>query len=801
MIAESRAAESARAESSIVTKAPDSVSQAGPANVAFTELLDSVPGAWFFTRRDGSFAYVSLGACEALGYSRKELLASSVFDIDPTFDEATWTELWESTVPNQSKVTRTRHRRRDGTEYPIEIRSLKIDLDGEHLSASYSVDQTAAEQTRVALQETESRLERLINNLPDLVFRLQLEPRLTLEFVSPSCQSLLGYAAAELLDDEHAIARIVHAEDLDKFLSLPHLPAGTGSKLRFLHRAGRVVWMELRATLVEGTAGHGPILEGVARDVTHSHDAELSNRRLSAAIEQAAEAVVVTDAQGNVEYVNPAYRHTSGLAEGQAVGRPWRELEVRHDRAFLRRLERLFDRGEVWQGRIQSVRANGTAYDEDGTLAPIRDEAQRLAGAVAVKRDITEQLQLEEQLQRSHRLEMVGQLAGGIAHDFNNLLHIIHGHTQMMQLIDLQGFARAKDLTEMLNEVDKAAARAAVLVRQLLAFSRSDDGAPIDLRLDELVSSLHSLLQRLLGQQIQLVLRNDLMLRNDPMLRNDLMLRNDSGAVLVRGNRAQLEQVVTNLCLNARDALPSGGFLHISIDEPPREKLPAVLKSRIDESYVRLSVRDDGVGMTREVQRRLGEPFFTTKRAGEGVGLGLATVYAIVQAHRGFIDVSSAKGKGSTFHVYLPRSDRSERREASSRPKPSIEGRGRLVLVAEDEPSMLQLTACYLKEAGFDVLIATSGPEAERIVRERGQELALCVLDSVMPGFGGEGVQQVLHELGLATPVLFVTGQDSRRLESALEREGVALLHKPFGSRELLEQAGRLLHEIEPEAP
>ena len=787
-MADSRAAESARAESSIVTKASKSVSQAGPSNLAFTELLDSVPGAWFFTRRDGSFAYVSLGACEALGYSREELLASSVFDIDPTFDADTWSRLWESTVPNQSKVIRTRHRRRDGTEYPIEIRSLKIALDGEHLSASYSVDLTAAEQTRAALRETESRLERLINNLPDLVFRLRLEPRLTLEFVSPSCQSLLGYAAAELLDDEHAIARIVHSEDLDKFLSLPHLPAGTGSKLRFLHRAGRVVWMELRATLVEGSSGHSPILEGVARDVTHSHEAELANRRLSAAIEQAAEAVVVTDAQGNVEYVNPAYRHTSGLAEGQAIGRPWRELEVRHDRAFLRRLERLFERGEVWQGRIQSVRANGSAYDEDGTLAPIRDEAQRLVGAVAVKRDITEQLQLEEQLQRSHRLEMVGQLAGGIAHDFNNLLHIIHGHTQMMQLIDLQGFARAKDLTEMLHEVDKAAARAAVLVRQLLAFSRSDDGAPTDLRLDELVSSLHSLLQRLLGQQIQLVLRND------------LAARGDAGAVLVRGNRAQLEQVVTNLCLNARDALPSGGFLHISIDEPPREKLPAVLKSRVDESYVRLSVRDDGVGMTREVQRRLGEPFFTTKRPGEGVGLGLATVYAIVQAHRGFIDVSSARGKGSTFHVYLPRSDRSERREASPKAKPSVEGRGRLVLVAEDEPSMLQLTACYLKQAGFDVLIATSGPEAERIVRERGPELALCVLDSVMPGFGGEGVQQVMRELGLTTPVLFMTGQDSRRLESALEQEGVALLHKPFGSQELLEQAGLLLHEIEPEA-
>jgi two-component system cell cycle sensor histidine kinase/response regulator CckA len=769
-------------ESGIVTNAQ----KAKGANLAFTELLDSVPGAWFFTRRDGSFAYVSLGACEALGYSRQELLAASVFEIDPTFDAESWSTLWESTVPNQSKVIRTTHRRRDGSVYPIEIRSLKIDLDGEHLSASYSVDLTAAEQTQAALRETESRLERLIDNLPDLVFRLRLEPRLTLEFVSPSCQPLLGYSASELLDDEQVIARIVHAEDLDKFLSLHRTPAGTGSKLRFLHRAGRVVWMELRATLVEGE-GQPPFLEGIARDVTHSHEAELANRRLSAAIEQAAEAVVVTDAQGNVEYVNPAYRSTSGLGEGQALGRPWRELEVRQDRAFLRRLERLFERGEVWQGRIQSVRANGSAYDEDGTLAPIRDEGgQRVVGCVAVKRDITEQVQLEEHLQRAHRLETVGQLAGGIAHDFNNLLHIIHGHTQMMQLMDLQGFNRAKDLTEMLHEVDKAAARAAVLVRQLLAFSRTDDGAPSDLRLDEVLASLHTLLQRLLGQHIQLVLRND------------------AGAVLVRGNRAQLEQVVTNLCLNARDALPPGGFLHVSLDEPARDKLPVVLRGRVDDRYVRMSVRDDGVGMTREVQRRLGEPFFTTKRPGEGVGLGLATVYAIVRAHRGFIDVSSARGKGSTFHIYLPRSDGSERRDSTAPRRPALEGRGRLVLVAEAEPAILQLTACYLKQAGFDVLIATSGPEAERILRERGPELALCVLDTVLPDWssvpGDVGVQRVLRELGLRTPLLFVSGQESRRLERTLQEEGGALLHKPFGAEELLEAAARALKELDSDA-
>ncbi|HKO90560.1 MAG TPA: PAS domain S-box protein [Polyangiaceae bacterium] len=600
-------------------------------------MLDSVPGAWFFTRRDGSFAYVSLGACEALGYTRQELLSINVFDIDPTLDAEGWNRLWETTVPSQSRVFRTQHRRHDGSEYPIEIRSLKIDLDGEHLSASYSIDLTAAEQTRAALLATESRLERLIGNLPDLVFRLRLDPRLTFEFVSPSCQALLGYTSQELLDDEHIIARLVHADDLSKFLSMHRAPAGTGSRLRFLHREGRVVWMELRATLVAPIAGQPALLEGVARDVTQSHEAELANRRLSAAIEQAAEAVVVTDQRGQVEYVNPAYRSTSGIDAEQAVGKPWRELEVRNDRAFLRRLERLFDRGDVWQGRIKSVRADGTEYDEDSTVAPIRDDGGQRVGCVAVKRDVTEQLKLAEQVERAQRLETVGQLAGGIAHDFNNLLHIIHGHTQMMQLIDVKDFARGKDLTEMLAEVDKAAARAALLVRQLLAFSRSDDTEQNELRLDEVLAAVHPLLQRLLGQHIQLVLESN------------------AGPVLIRGNKAQLEQVLTNLCINAREALPPGGFMHVSLENVVPAELPAVLKGAEDSSYVRLSVRDDGAGMTREVQRRLGEPFFTTKRPGEGVGLGLATVYAIIKAHRGFVDVLSVRGKGSTFHVYLPR--------------------------------------------------------------------------------------------------------------------------------------------------
>ena len=745
-------------------------------NVGFAEMLDSFPGAWFFTRRDGSFAYVNLGACEALGYSRQQLLAATVFDIDPTMTREGWLEGWDSGSSSRSRTLRTIHRRQDGTEFPIEIRSLRIELDGEPLSASYSVDLTVAEQTRAALVATESRLQRLLEHIPDLVFRLRLEPRPTLEFVSPSSRTLLGYWPSELMGDESAIGRIVHPGDRELFLSLHRLPSPTGRKIRFVDRQGQLVWMELRVAPIESTEGRAPVLEGVARDVTQTHHADLQSRRLLAAIEQAAEAVVVTDSSGIVEYVNPAYEHTSGVEEKAAIGKPWRELEVRKDRAFLRRLSAALGKGEVWQGRIQSVRTSGVSYDEDATLAPIRDDEGQQVGCVAVKRDVTEQLALEEQLHQAQKLEAVGQLAGGIAHDFNNLLHVIQGHTHMLQAMDFAAPARPDDVQEMLGEIEKASARAATLVRQLLAFSRKGGAEFAELRLDELLTRSHVALQRLLGDHIQ------------------LMLSCPAGEVTIFGNQAQLEQMLTNLCLNARDAMRPGGYLHVSLAATNEAELPPLFRGQRADSYVRLTLRDDGAGMTRDVQRRLYEPFFTTKAAGEGVGLGLATVYAIVQAHQGFIQSSSVRGQGTTFDVYLPRT---EGDPPSIRPalRERVEGRGRVVLVAEDEPAVLQLTSCYLRQSGFEVLVATSGPEAEALLGERGPELALAVLDAVMPGFGGQGVYQAMKDRGIRAPVIFVTGYDYQTLSGSSADERVALLRKPFGQSELLDQVARLLGE------
>jgi PAS domain S-box-containing protein len=532
--------------------------------------------------------------------------------------------------------------------------------------------------------------------------------------------------------------------------------------------------------------GHPLVIEGVARDVTSSHEAEVAHRHLLAAIEQAAEAVVVTDKFGRIEYVNPAYAATSGVSEVEAIGEAWQRLEVRDDPAFMGHLAEVMVAGEVWKGRIKSVRKNGQRYDEYATVSPLRDERGAQVGCVAVKRDITEQLLLERQLQRSQKMEAIGQLAGGIAHDFNNLLHIIIGNSQLLRLKMKGGALDDPQLEQVLAEVITASRRAADLVRQLLTFSRKGSVDFSELRLDLVVGNLSVMLQRLLGSHVE------------------LLWRCNTGPAYINGNTAQIEQLVTNLCINARDAMNRGGSIRVSLDRAESSELPPRANSAEAEGvdgpssdsagdYLKLTVQDEGEGMTLEVQRRLFEPFFTTKQPGKGTGLGLATVYAVVQGHGGLIDFSSSLGIGTTFRVYFPRLDRRSKARDVRGAARTVDGKKRLALVAEDERGVALLTANYLEHAGFRVITAADGHEAERLILEHGEELCLAVLDAVMPGQDGRGLYQVLRGRGLSTLVVFVSGYDYESLSFTQDERGVAVLKKPFSSEDLLGQVALLL--------
>lgn len=744
------------------------------ANTAFQSVIDSVPGAWYIVRRDGSFAYVNLGACASLGFTRAELLGRSIFDVDPRLERDRWDMLWDSTKPSDSVTIRTLHRRRDGQDYPVEVRASRIWLDGEDVAASFSIDLTASEATRAALLATEAKLERLLKHLPDLVFRVRFSPHPVFEFASSSASSLLGYLPDELVEHPELIAAIVHPEDMAELLALGAGARQVSRPLRFVHKAGHTVWLELRASVLADLGG-GKLLEGVARDVTKSYLAETANRRLRIAIEQVGESVVVTDALGCVEYVNPTYEHSTGQPAETVRGRAWAELEVRADGAFLRRIERALVAGESWKGRVCCTHVDGGRFDEEVTLTPLRSDAGEVIGCIAVKRDVTEQLRLEEQLRHAEKMNAVGQLAGGIAHDFNNLLHVIQGNAEMARVVGESGHS----LEPIFREITQATQRASALVTQLLTFSRKGAVEFSVHRLDRLVESLLEMLRRLLGEQIRVRWSCAL---SEPW---------------IRGNRAQLEQVVANLCINARDAMPKGGKLELRLARVASEELPLGLAKSPEQDFMCLTVADDGEGIRPELQSHLFEPFFTTKPAGKGTGLGLATAYAVAESHGGAITVSSEPGKGAQFRVYLPLVEEADEAEQV---KPTLESepvRGKKILVAEDEPAVRRLTSLYLQTCGYQVVPVADGQEAQEKLEELRGEVAAAVMDAVMPNRSGQEVYEWLRQQNWQLPVVFVTGYDYQSLVLHSGDSHVTVLSKPFSRERLLQEVGRLLQQAE----
>lgn len=357
--------------------------------------------------------------------------------------------------------------------------------------------------------------------------------------------------------------------------------------------------------------------------------------RLMAAIEQSGETVVITDATGTIQYVNPAFVAVTGYSREEAVGSNPRILKSgEHDAAFYGDLWTAISSGRVWQGRMVNQRKDGSRYTEDATISPVFDADGRIANYVAVKRDVTAQLRMQARDMQAQRMESVGRLAGGVAHDYNNMIAVIVGNAELAIAKLAPGHPVRGDLEEILA----AATRSAALTQQLLAFARKQPIAPKVLNLNESVEGLRTMLSRLLGEDILLVWQ--------PAA--DLWA--------VRMDPSQLDQIVTNLCVNARDAIDTTGRITIETANARLNGSHAGRARSVDPGeFVLLSISDTGAGMDRETMNRVFEPFFTTKQEGRGTGLGLATVYGIVEQYGGWIDVDSEVGQGTTFTIYFPR--------------------------------------------------------------------------------------------------------------------------------------------------
>jgi two-component system, cell cycle sensor histidine kinase and response regulator CckA len=484
--------------------------------------------------------------------------------------------------------------------------------------------------------------------------------------------------------------------------------------------------------------------------------------RLVAAVEQSAEALVITDRAPRIIYVNPAFEQVSGYSAAELLGvDPKIVSSGQHEPEFHREVWATLLRGDTWHGRYINRRKDGVIYEADSVITPVRDQSGKVVSYVGLQHDTSRERALERHLAEAGRLEAVGQLAGGIAHDFNNLLTVIGGHAELLRI----GDRLDQDSREDVDQIVHASGSAANLVKQLLAFSRRQVLEPAVLDLEALIEQLRPMLEGLLGPTVTLVVES----------------RTVTGTVLV--DAGQLEQVIINLAVNARDAMPSGGTFTMTLSEVEIDATGGP-EARIRAGrYSRLTAADTGMGMDDATRTRVFEPFFTTKPQGRGTGLGLATAYGIVRQSGGYLFVESELGRGSSFTVYLPNHDGLDPARRAER-RPAVPRGHETVLVVEDQEPVRSVIERTLKQLGYSVLVAADAAEAIRLADTA--PLSLLVTDVRLPGMDGPALASQIAAMHPGTPVLFVSGYASEpMIERGMLDVDAAFLAKPFTAEEL----------------
>jgi PAS domain S-box-containing protein len=503
---------------------------------------------------------------------------------------------------------------------------------------------------------------------------------------------------------------------------------------------------------------------------------EESLRKLSRAVEQSADSVMITDRAGVIEYVNPAFEALTGYSHQEVLGETPRILKSGDQPSEVyRELWETILAGQVYRSILVNRKKNGDMYYVEQSISPIRDDAGLITHFISNGRDLTERLRLEAQLLQAQKMDAIGRLAGGVAHDFNNLLTIITSYSELA----LDAAGKGSPLEGKILEILSAARRAAQLTRQLLAFSRKQPQALRVVELNPVVADIVKTLTRLIGEDIEMTFKPG------------------DGLGRVRVDPVQIEQILMNLAANASDAMPQGGCLKIEtvdihLDENYVDQKHAVIPTG---HYALVTVSDDGAGIPPDHLPHIFEPFYTTKPLGKGTGLGLATVYGIVKQNRGFIWAYSELGMGTVFKIYLPCvSDPKHKADVPGRNLETAENGSETVLLVEDEDALRRAAAEFLTLHGYTVLEARDGLDALAVAKNYGSTIHLVVTDVVMPNMSG-GL--LARELGVRRPeakVLFVSGYAGKTVidHKVVDVEN-NFLQKPFTLKQLSGKIRELL--------
>jgi two-component system cell cycle sensor histidine kinase/response regulator CckA len=774
----------------LVSAAIRDVSERRRAEAKFRGLLEAAPDAIVGVGPDGTIALVNAQTERLFGYAREELLGQRVELLVP------------DRVRDQHPGHRQRYfadgqprpmgagmelagRRKDGTEFPAEISLSSIETEDGRLVSAAIRDVT----DRRRAVEAQAQLAAIVQSSHDAIIGYALDGVVT--SWNPGAERLFGYAAAEMVgrhgdvlvpaqrrDEEAAIlARITAGERVDQYHT------------ERLTRAGRAVAVSLTVSPIGDATGAMVGLASVCRDIS---DRQRAEAKFHALLEAAPDAIVGVDLGGRIVLANAQAARLFGYRRAELLGQPVELLVPESARGvhpghregyFADPKARAMGASLELAGR----RKDGSEFPAEISLSSIETEDGLVVSAAV--RDVTERIdaqaererlkaqaereRLERQLHQSQRLESLGQLAGGVAHDFNNLLAVTLNYTAFIREAVADGAAadpeRRQAVLDDIDQVQRAAERATSLTHQLLAFGRREVVQPRVIDVNAVIADVEQLLRRSIGEHVELVAQLDA----------------DLWPVLV--DPGQLEQVLVNLAVNARDAMPSGGSLTIDTGNVDVDDEYASGRVGLDPGrHVRLRVSDTGTGMTAEVLQRAFEPFYSTKPKGEGSGLGLATVYGIVTQAGGYAQIYSEPGVGTTMTALFPVTDQVDVRAAPAAAAPPVGG-GETVLVVEDEAAMREVTRRILTRHGHGVLVAADGAEALRIAGAHVGTIDLLLTDVILPQMLGKEIAERVSALRPGVRVLYMSGYAQPVLASQGTLDpGVTLVEKPFTETTLL---------------
>ena len=757
------------------------ISERKEAERKYRNIFDGALEGIYRTSIEGRNLEANFALARMLGYDSAQEVASAITGsahqmwVDPN-EFSHFLELLEH--HGAVRGHECQYKRKDGTAIWVSLSSRKVcGEDGRTLYyEGFIQDITEHKRMEESLRKSEEKFAKAFLCSPAVVTLSDLTEGNRLVDVNEAFEQVSGYRR------EEAIGR--NAMELGLWAD----PGECEQSETQFRLAGRVRNFEHRFRKKNGDIGIGltsselieldgkPFAISATIDITEQKKTETALRSLVTAIEQAGETIVITDIDGTIQYCNPAFGKITGYSKEEAIGKNPRVLKSgKHSPEFYEQLWATITQGQVWTGHLINKKKDGSLYEEDATISPIRDGSSGISGFVAVKRDVTERLQLERQFLQAQKLETVGRLAGGMAHDFNNLLTIINGYSDLL----LKQLKAPDPLTSYAEEIRKAGERAAGLTKQLLAFSRKQVIEPRVLDLNTTIRESMAMLRRLIGEDVALAAH----------------LCDSLGQVTADPD--QIHQVIMNLVVNARDAMPDGGNLNIDTANADlgEDSAASLHPDAIPGRYVLMTVTDTGHGMDETIRQHIFEPFFTTKEVGRGTGLGLSTVYGIIRQSGGWIDVWSEVGAGTSFKVYLPRIDECLPAEVNGIKAPTEEGL-ETILVVEDQEAVRTFTKAALKHYGYHVIEASDGEEALAVIQQHAGQIHLLLTDVVLPGMNGRELSERLKELRPNLRVLFVSGYAADVIAHHGKLDGgVAYIPKPFSPDALAAKVREVLNE------